>query len=332
MGRHYEMKEGLNKKLVVAILNCTPSGVSSVDLVKDILNIGKESAYRRLRGDINFSWDEIALIASKLGFSLDAIIGCHEESNAVLDLFLMDEDNSLEALTEKLIHDVEFIRQLRINNPEVKVRMVMNTLSSFSIFRHQGLSKFYIYKWICQTTQGVPNIPLSQFEIPVELLEVKNSYVSEIQKLPYFILTMDPNVYRSSVLDIGYFHTLNLINDDELEELRDNLLNSVDNFEKMATAGLSNLGAKVEFYLSAVDIDAPYSHLETQNNSFSRFPVYSIYSLDSKDIRLGNVQKGWIDSLKRFSISVSQCGEIERCKYFNKQRSIIRDMCAQTHK
>lgn len=322
------MKEkGINKKLVAAISDYTPKGTSPVDLVKDILNIGKESAYRRLRGDINFSWEEIALIASKLGFSLDAIIGCHEESNAVLELFLLNEDNSLQVLTKKLEHSVEFIRQLRANNPEVKVRMVMNTLSSFSIFRHEHLSKFYIYKWICQTKKGVPNMPLKDFQIPSELLAIKNRYVAEIQKLPYFILTMDPNVYSSSILDISYFYKLNLIDSEELEELRENLLSSVNNFETMATEGLSNLGAKVEFYLSAVDIDTPYSHLETQNNSFSRFPVYSIYSLDSKDLRLGNIQKEWIDTLKRFSISVSQCGEIERCKYFNKQREIIKNMC-----
>lgn len=315
------------KELIISVIReFTPEGKNTADTITEILGIAREAAYRRLRGDINFSFEEIAIIASKLGFSIDTIIGAKGDDNAVLELHLLNDNNPFDILRNKLEQSVNLLRQLRATNKRLKTRMAMNTLPTYSIFRHPNLSRFYLYKWFYQTQHSLPIMLLSDFEIPETLKDVQNKYVAEMRKMPHYILFMDPCVYLSIVLDITYFHNLKLINKEELELLREDLLNSVNNFERMATVGQTKFGAKVEIYLSAVNIDTPYAHMETDNGAYTRFSVYSIYSLDSKDTRLGEIQKEWIDSLKKYSTSITQCGEIERCRYFNKQREIIKNM------
>lgn len=91
----------------------------------------------------------------------------------------------------------------------------------------------------------------------------------------------------------------------------------------MATAGLTTKGAKIEMYISSIDIETSYIHIESENQNYSKFLIYSIFSLDTKNMTLSQTQKDWIDSLKRYCTSITQCGEIQRYNFFNKQRELV---------
>lgn len=60
-----EMKERIAPKETLA------------NFLTNTLCMGKEAVYRRLRGEVAFTFDEVAVISHKLGISIDQIIGNH---------------------------------------------------------------------------------------------------------------------------------------------------------------------------------------------------------------------------------------------------------------
>ena len=53
------MTMNLNKIVLTKILDIMPENLKPVTLLMEVLDIGKESAYRRLRGEKPFSMEEI---------------------------------------------------------------------------------------------------------------------------------------------------------------------------------------------------------------------------------------------------------------------------------
>ena len=76
----------LNTGLIEAAKEKVPAGANLANTLMDILYIGKEAIYRRLRGEVPFTLAEAAVISRKLGISLDKMIGVSFSNNAVFDL------------------------------------------------------------------------------------------------------------------------------------------------------------------------------------------------------------------------------------------------------
>ena len=61
------MKNGIVNELIIAMKERIPKGQNLANSLADILYMGKEAVYRRLRGEVAFTIDEVALLSKKLG-------------------------------------------------------------------------------------------------------------------------------------------------------------------------------------------------------------------------------------------------------------------------
>lgn len=86
----------LNTGLVNAVREKLPSKDNLANALMDILYIGKEAIYRRLRGEVPFTLAEAAVISRKLGISLDRMIGVSFQDNAVFDMNIVDSSQPFE--------------------------------------------------------------------------------------------------------------------------------------------------------------------------------------------------------------------------------------------
>ena len=77
----------------------------------DILYIGKEAIYRRLRGEVPFTLAEAAIISRKLGIALDKMIGVSFQDNAVFDMNIVDSSQPLETYYSILEKQVKLFRK-----------------------------------------------------------------------------------------------------------------------------------------------------------------------------------------------------------------------------
>lgn len=64
----------LNDRLIDAMKDKVPAGVNLANMLMDILCLGKEATYRRLRGEVPFTFAEAVAISRKMEISLDQLI------------------------------------------------------------------------------------------------------------------------------------------------------------------------------------------------------------------------------------------------------------------
>jgi hypothetical protein len=316
------MDNKVQENFIAVIREKLPQEQKLVNYLEDKLILGRESVYRRLRGEIPFTFAEVMTLSLDLKFSVDNIIGAKKSENALYNIHMLQSLDYVNIYKTKILEYGKMFREVS-KKPNTQARMSINTLPYYFHIKYENLSRFRIYKWLHQNQKIGVNSKFTDFELPDGIMETHQIFYQDIQKIPDITIIMDNNIFWSAAKDIEYFFRRGLLNEDDLQILKNELLDIVDMLEEMATKGVSKGGAKVSVYYSSIDLEASYLHLESDDWHFSQLRVFSISAIDSFDDRLCQIQKEWIDSLKKYSVLISQSGEIQRFEYMNKQRGYI---------
>ena len=91
------MKDALNNGLIKAMREHLPEETNLANYIMDIISIGKEAVYRRLRGEVPFTFYEVSLLSQSLGISLDQIVGTNRAEGAVFNLNVSKNMSQMES-------------------------------------------------------------------------------------------------------------------------------------------------------------------------------------------------------------------------------------------
>ncbi len=168
------MKDRLNEELTAVLYKHFPQTKELANFLIETLEISKESAYRRIRNEVCFSFEEVSILALKLEISIDKLIGFNTKKvylNMPLCKTEKPEDryreilqNNISAASRNL--DVKHVMQYSVLN---RLPFGITTLS-------QVLSKFYYYKWCCHRYKGRIKTPFHDFEVPESLVRCIKEY------------------------------------------------------------------------------------------------------------------------------------------------------------
>lgn len=118
--------EKLNAALIGAIQNSTPEYTNAATVLTDKLNIGREAAYRRLRGEVPFTFGEAGVLSAQMNFSLDRTVGAVDFGNVLFRLSFSDYHTALEDYTGVIDQDTLFTARFRPttmpNRPSPEIR------------------------------------------------------------------------------------------------------------------------------------------------------------------------------------------------------------------
>ena len=316
------MKNQIRDNLIATIKEKIPSGVNLTNYLSDTLNIGRESAYRRIRGDINFTFEEVVTLSQNLKFSVDNIIGVNRNENALFNIHMLQNLDYIDIYVNKIQEYGRLFRETSMQY-ETRARISINTLPYYFHIGYELLSKLRIYKWLYQNQKISPNVKFADLVLPTKVMEAHRTFYQDIQKVHHVTIIMDHDVFWSVARDIEYFFKRGLITDQDMQLLKKELHTLIDEMEQIATHGTTKGGSKVEMYVSAVVLEASYLHFEYGDNQFAQVRIYSISAIDSYDKGLCQIQKDWMESQKKYSVLVSESGEMQRFEYMNKQREYI---------
>ena len=101
-----------NSELIKAMNEKLPNGTNLANTLIDMLYLGKEAVYRRLRGEVPFTLAEAAMISQKMGVSLDKLAGTNVYSNAIFDLNIIRQTDPLETYYSIVDNYVKIFRDL----------------------------------------------------------------------------------------------------------------------------------------------------------------------------------------------------------------------------
>ena len=311
----------LNTGLVNAVKEKLPSKDNLANALMDILYIGKEAIYRRLRGEVPFTLTEAAVISRKLGISLDKMIGVSFRDNAVFDMNIVSSEKPFEAYYSILEKQVDLFRSVKEDETS-EIGTSSNIIPQTLSLKYNMLSKFRLFKWMYQN-ENIKCKHFEEMEIPQKKVEKQKEYsdlVSHIHSVDYI---WDNMIFSHLVNDIQYFCSIHLITDEDKDMLKEELFLLIDEMEELSARGKSKAGNDVKIYISNINFEATYSYLDTSSTQLSLIRIYSINSITTQDQEMFRGLKEWIQSLKKFSTLISESGEMQRIQFFKQQREIV---------
>ncbi|MDR1880073.1 MAG: hypothetical protein LBQ78_04005 [Tannerellaceae bacterium] len=317
--------ETLNDSLIEAMKEKIPRGVNLVNVLMNVLFIGKEAVYRRLRGEVPFTFEEASVISNSLGVSLDQVTGTCSKKNALFGLDFINYENPIDTYYLNIQNSIQIFNAIR-GNATLEWYIASNVIPQVFYLDHDNLSRFFLFKWMYQHEKVNQVKYFSELQMPDQLQEIQKMYVEISKRVPSANFIWDNMVFHNLINDVRYFSDVNLLTDEEKETLKKEIINLIDNLEELAQQGKHPNGNRVIIYISNINFDASYSYLEADNFKCSSFNIYSINSITTVDIGVFEAQKSWIQSLKKYSMMISVSGEMQRIQFFERQRQLVHEL------
>lgn len=316
------MRDFLNKQIVNIVKNNIKPDGNLVDVIMNTLSLGKEAAYRRIRGEVPFTFSEIAKLASTFRFSLDSIVGVSFPNVAVVKTQFFNTNQIYEDYKQTLDSYLTLFKEMN-RSTKSKVCIAFNIIPFTFYARFEGLSKFKLYRWMHQMDIASSYASFSDMKLPDDVWTLHQNLLQEADKLQDICYILDRNIFSTFVNDINHFIQLGFITTEDCLALKNELLASLDLFEQIVKEGGGTARNNISIYISNIDFDSSYSYYEADDVKLSSMRVFAVNTLNTQDVHYFEVQKKWIESLKRYSVLISGCGEMERVKFITKQREII---------
>ncbi|MCL1934618.1 MAG: hypothetical protein FWF53_12495 [Candidatus Azobacteroides sp.] len=312
------MRGKQNDLLSAKILESIPDNIKPIEFLTELLNIGKESAYRRMRSEIPFTFEEITKLALELDFSVDEIIGKNKEERIFLDLQVNSSSSHEESFLAMLQEYYKYTDLISAAQSK-EVYVVLNRLSLATIISYDTLFKLYFYNWKNQTYNISINDSFSETHIPHEINAIRQQFKLIKPNLYNVHYIIDRDIFQNIVREIQYYYNRKLISDDEIVALREELSNVLKNIETIMQTGCNDTGASANYYLSLLDIETNTNVATFDGNIASLYWMHPVNSICIVNQEICNMQKRWIESIKKYSVLVTLSNEILQAEFINKQ-------------
>ncbi|MDU1889462.1 MAG: hypothetical protein E6767_02125 [Dysgonomonas sp.] len=325
------MKNELNEKLVIALGKYYPKTKDLAHFLMDVLDLSRESVYRRLRSEVSFSFDEICKIACLMEISIDRLVGLGKTDKAFFDQRVSKSSDPTEIFREIMSTNTDMLNHINKTGQDARAIFVLNRIPLSFILAYPGLTKFFYYKWTYHVHKGEMNAGFDEFVIPEEIQVICRRYKDECEWLTGdMTMIIDEKIFLYTIREINYFYKRRLLDRDHIVQMQEELQTLADNFEMLARRGVNNYGAKVLIYLSEVDIEPNHSYIEYDGVVSVHYWTPSAELLTSYNAELCKRQLEWIESLKRYTILITQCNELQQIAFFNAQKEYLKEMVDNT--
>jgi hypothetical protein len=289
----------------------------------EILYIGKEAVYRRLRGEVPFTFSEVSIIAKNMGISLDQLIGTVSERNRPFT-FKITRFAYPEEIDYKMAEEyLNLLRTVKNEDSDTEICIAAKMIPDPFHLKYKNITRFYFFKWLYQydNIEGIKKFhEVSSTDKMLEMLNESMKLYDYI-KNAYYIF--DKKMFQCFVDDVKYFEKIGLILRQDIEELKTDLFSFLDYLENLAIKGVNEAGNKVKIYISNVNFETGYCYINSERYKLNMVRIFTLYDIYSLDYYSLDTASKWMQSLRRGSILISESGEMQRLTFFKKQREIV---------
>ncbi len=314
-------KQTLNEYFIEAIKHKLPEDIKLVDFISKQINLGKEASYRRLRGDVEFTFSEVVAISANLNLNFESIIGKIADNKSVVETYFIGKKDPHKEYVKTLNQAIDYMKTAASDDRTV-VYMICNTLPVELTLRYKQVSKLRFFKWLYQNNL-VFNNKFSEIEIPSFVMEAQSNLANLLDQCR-IVYIFEENLILSIIRDIKYFSSLNIFSENDKNDLQEELNSFLNDMESLTQSDVNKNNKKVSVYISHVSFESPYIYIESEDRRTIVLKVYSVNTLTSEDPYICNTLKYWIQSIKKYSTLISQSGDIERTNFLRKQRDLMK--------
>ena len=290
--------------------------------IAELLDLEKDAVYRRLRGEVGFSFVEMAIIARKFGISLDDIAGIDTEQNKTIRLALTKHIDPTEvdyAIFEDYVNTLKSI----MDEPDTKIMEGGYLLPNYLFLDYEYITRFFMFRWSQSSYFGKRRL-FHEVTIPERMLDLQKQvcfYARHIKSTSYI---WDNRIFELFVARINFYANVRLINDKDVALIKNDLTLFLNDIEQLALTGKhKETGNEVSIYIGDINAIANFGYIEAKNMRISLVRAFLLNSFSSLDSLLFDEISSWLLSAQRLTTLISVSGEKIRSEFFNTQRQII---------
>ena len=319
-------KDELHRYLLKALEKKIPDKSKLVEMLMETLFMEKGAVYRRLRGEVPFSFFEVVNITEKLDISLNSLIHDDSVRKDHFELTFVEYTNMNEMDYKQWEDFITFVRSAK-NDPHSEKAESSNILPICIYGGFDSLSKYYLFKYQYRLHESEGRIVFSELVVPDRLHRMFRTDFDESKNIAHTTYLLDNNIFRNLVTDIHFFSTINSISADDLQQIKEDLFALLDYLEKIALTGcFEETGNPVSIYISDVNLEAAYVCMQINNTHTSIVRNFILNYVESIDQSSYRKIKNWIQSQKKSSTLITQSGAVYRADFFGKQRKIVSEL------
>jgi hypothetical protein len=292
-----------------------PANVSFPDELAKVLNISRDSAYRRIRGETILSLDEVRAICNHFQLSLDFLLAPTRASISFNHRAIDSSTFTFHDWIASILKNLEMIRHF----PQRELIYCAKDMPMFHYFLFPELAAFKMYFWMKMYLR-YPQFENANFDnkiIPNEYIAIGDRIWTNYVDVPSTEIWSDEVVNITS-RQIEYARESGYITQAQNDVLFDKFGLLLDKLKKFATDGSKN-GKDNNYVLYKNDIlIADTTLLFKMGDKRVTYLTYNTMNiLTTSEETFCNIIEDYLKNLANKSVLISLTGERERSKFFN---------------
>lgn len=322
------MERTLNDVIISIIRSHIPKNASLAHILTELLDLSKESVYRRLRGKIPFSFTEVVEISRHFGFSVEDIIN---QQYFNFEKSIEEDDRNewrdIDIINCRLFSgNVELYKNL--HKSKISNSFIVSTrIPVFFTMSFDRITTFYLYKMTYQMMDVPIDYHFSDFEVIEDASSLRQQFIYYYNRIKNLTLLIDKNCFQNVINEINYFYDRNLLPKEEKALLKEELFLVLDYVEQIVRKGYNDCETKVDLFVSSLGVETNYAYYQFDNNTISYCWTYGFNNITvNNDGNTTRIYQKWFDSLKKYSTYITRCNHKQSSEFIKLQRSIIESM------
>ncbi len=316
---------------VELVKSAVPSHINLAEEVAAILNLSSDSAYRRLRGETDFSLEEVVTLCHSFSIPLSDLTSNQSSLITFRANDLSKDTSSFTSYLKVLYGDLQWIRQWKSH----QITYAAEDLPVFYHFFLPSLARFKMVYWnkSILANPKLKDLNVEDVQVPSGWLEEVPSVRKEFLSIPSTEIWHEDTL-KSTIKQIEYYVTTGYFNSkDTIKMVVDDLFTQVEMLKNQAKEGkkfnpLTNSFTDIDYTLYVCNVmignNCVFLSSEGQNATYLSYNSFNF--IQTKNNLFNEQTQEWLKNIIYNSELISSISERRRNQYFSVLTKQIEDL------
>jgi transcriptional regulator with XRE-family HTH domain len=299
-----------------------PKNLSFPDELAEVLNVSRDSVYRRIRGETILSLEEVKKLCAHYKISLDAILSPSSDIISFRKRRIDSESFTLEMWLNSILSDLERMEAFE----GTEVIYSAKDIPPPYYFKFPGLTQFKLFFWL-KSYQRHPKFDVMHYDpamVSKQLIEVGRKIWNKYSLIPSSEIWSD-ETFNVTIRQVQFYYENGFISLTEARSLIDEYLTMVQEIRNCAARGAkSDRGVFKLYYNEFLLTDTTYL-MKVGDKKIASITYNTLNILTTTQESFCRETEDFLNNVINKSTLISTVGERERNKFFNQVEKRIVD-------
>ena len=309
--------ESVQSSFLEQVKRKLPANVSLADEIAEVLNISRDSAYRRMRGETVLSLDEAKTLCTKFGVSLDSLLGIESGIVPFQHLIVSNKPGTFERWLSSMLENLELIEKF---SGHKEIVFTAKDVPVFHYFRYPELCAFKMFFWM-KSVLNHPELQTKKFSsslIRNEFLTLARKIAAAYNNVPSIEVWSDETT-NVTLKQLEFYHESGFFNNpSDSTPIFEQYAQMIQDVKEYAARGFKQPNVLFSLYKNEILI-ADNTILYRIGDKRTVYISHNITELLlTGHEAFGDQTESFINNLQGKSVLISTTGEKERNRFFNR--------------